>query len=108
MTTEWRDLLTLQDVAAAIEAGDEIQVGNTRLGVPCNWYKWDGEGWSIGLDYRARPRQPKKLLVKSSCWRNNDDGSLVWANESIVVLSVPNWRRFQRFPAGDIEGEVEE
>ena len=41
--------------------------------------------------------------VKSLCWRHKASGSLAWG-----VFDAEELNNWQRFPAGDIEGEVEE
>ena len=81
--SEWRELKTLQDVAAAQAAGDEIEVGSDHVGAAWAWYKWDGEYWASDSPYRARPRQPKMKKLKMLCyliggrldWFHNDYGS---------------------------------
>ena len=95
MSNEWRDLPTMADVAAAMDVGDEIQVDGYS-----GWEEWYGTMWALNMQYRARPRQPKMKKVKLLCWFNGED--LFWKPEDHPVV---HW---QRFPAGDIEGEVEE
>lgn len=46
-------------------------------------------------------KQPAK--VKSLCWRSYISGSLIWYQEG----RIPETRTWKRFPAGDIQGEVE-
>ena len=41
-------------------------------------------------------------VVKSLCWRSKNIGCLVWGDEKFSASG------YQRFPAGDIEGEVED
>lgn len=102
MTTEWRDLPTMADVAAAQAAGDEIQANHTDRDT--YWIEWVGVRWFAETRYRARPRQPKMKKVKSLCWRD-ESGDLTWTDEGIGFTTESGW---QRFPAGDIEGEVED
>ncbi len=60
MTNEWRDLPTMQDVAAAQAAGDEITV---RSDERSTWLPWVGNCWREDLNYRARPRKPATKTV---------------------------------------------
>ena len=46
-------------------------------------------------------KSPAKVQVKSLCWREAG-GNLTWRNEGAEVAKC-----WERFPAGDIEGEVE-
>lgn len=46
---------------------------------------------------------PAMKKVKSLCWRHKDTGDLIWRHGGYKVESV----FYQRFPAGDREGEVE-
>lgn len=48
--------------------------------------------------------KPKMVKVKSLCWLHKDTGQLHWRNDWIENESC---RPYVRFPAGDIEGEVE-
>lgn len=97
---EWKDLPDLQWVATAQAEGWEIEVCVDRT----LWLHWDGEFWLDRNQYRGRPKQPKKTTVTSECWRWKTGGDLSW--------NTPNAERpsegWQRFPAGDITGEVEE
>lgn len=98
MTTEWKDLTTPQEVAEAQADGWEIEHALAGVGA---WEPWSGSGWAVGLIYRGRPKQPKTRTVTSVCWRQKEDGRLWWG-------SYPDYDGWQRFPAGDITGEVEE
>ena len=102
MSNEWRDLPTVADVAAAQAAGDEIEFRSDVVGAGV-WYEWNGLYWDKDTKYRARPR-PKTKKVKSLCWRDKH-GHLFWADETNGFVGKDIW---QRFPAGDIEGEAEE
>ena len=98
MTTEWIELNDLQAVAIAQSRGWEIE-GR----IAGNWSLWDGDSWTDALIFRARPKQPKVEIVKSLCWRNKLTGNLYWNNSEDLIEY--GW---QRFPAGDLEGEVTE
>lgn len=50
MTTEWTDLPTLQDIAAAQARGDEIWFFNMSMG---DFEPWNGEIWFACGEYRA-------------------------------------------------------
>ncbi len=101
MNTEWVELKGILDVAAAKTAGMEIEVYDTDVE---GWVPWQGIHWFSDWSFRALTSKPKTVKVKSLCWRNTD-GNLLWLEEgkrpTIVFLQC------QRFPAGDIEGEVE-
>ena len=95
MTTEWRDLPTMADVAAAQTAGDEIHF----LGVGCTeWVAWDGAVWRDDWLFRARPPQPKMKKVKMLCFYNGKE--LFWAE------SGSGYPYRCRIPAEDKEIEV--
>ena len=96
MNEEWKDLLTMQDVACAQADGWEIE----RL-VPrgYGWQQWDGLGWHAEWQFRARPRQPAMKKVKFECFSVH--GQLVWRDESLSVLD--HWIRV---PSEDKEIEV--
>jgi hypothetical protein len=99
MSTEWVELNGIEDIARAKVEGWEIEY-STKDG----WSKWNGTGWYAGWTFRGRPEQPKKVVVTSECWRNKQHGGLSWAANPITGTYSKDW---QRFPAGDITGEVE-
>jgi hypothetical protein len=99
MTDKWQDLPDLQSVAKAQAEGWEIEI---RVGTQ-KWDRWQGTRWDCRVDFRGRPAQPKVKTVTSKCWRDKDNGSLIWRNDE------PSWAvdfPWQRFPAGDLTGEV--
>jgi hypothetical protein len=99
------------------DAGGIVKFSNYKDGL---WAHFDlGDGsykYTINLDadhmsskfadaYRkkfAEPAQPKTKTVTSECWRNPRTGELTWANNG-EIEDDPIW---QRFPAGDFVGEV--
>lgn len=97
--SEWKPLNTILDVAAAKTAGMEIEVYDTDVE---DWVPWQGIYWFSDWNFRARPRKPKTVKVKSLCWRGKGTGHLVWWD----ALANPG-EGFVRFPAGDISGDVE-
>ena len=97
---EWTELKDLQAVADAQVAGWEIQF----LDDWNKWLDWAGEGWDSTTKYVGRPAQPKKVVVTSECWRNRVYGTLHWIDPSRETPRT-DW---QRFPAGDLTGEVED
>lgn len=103
MSDEWKELNSIVEVAEAVAAGMEIEVqtdpGNDKY---CPWKWWDGKVWYSSYLFRARPCQPKTVKVVSLCWRSAG-GNLTWAYDE-VDFTKNGW---VRFPAGDIEGEVE-
>jgi hypothetical protein len=104
MSNEWIELTDIVSVATAQANGWEIEVqtdvGNDKY---CPWKAWDGKHWCAHYFYRGRPKQPKKVTVTSLCWRNKVTGSLNWLLPNDDMPK--NW---QRFPVGDLTGEVEE
>ncbi len=68
--TEWRDLPTLPDVAAAQAAGDEIE---RRSKISGRWETWDGNAWDASAMYRARPRKPatKTIVLRRALLKEN-------------------------------------
>jgi len=100
MNNEWQDLPTMQDVARAQYEGWEIKAMNMAL---TEWFSWDGRAWNVNAKFRGRPRQPAKITVTSECWRNIITAALAYTSTGKGMIAP-----WQRFPAGDITGEVEE
>jgi len=88
MSNEWTELNTIEEVVRANARGWVIEEFSMGDGIHCK--------------YRGRPKQPKKVIVTSECWRA-PSGILTW--QLCGAELTENWRRF---PAGDITGEVEE
>lgn len=57
---EWKDLPTMQDVAAAQAAGEEIEA--YLLGQD-GWKSWKANAWDASAAYRSRPRKQTKTVV---------------------------------------------
>lgn len=53
MINEWKDCITVQDLAAAQARGDDIMEWRESSG-----RTWDGAAWRQGSQYRCRPAQP--------------------------------------------------
>ena len=96
MNKEWQDLPNLFDVCTAQADGWEIIVSTGEDA----WCPWGGTSWFAGITYRGRPKRPKTKTVKFLCYSTNF--GLEWQQEGQAVGEFCN-----RFPAGDIEGEVE-
>ena len=72
---------------------------------------WAGDGYCVlpaghnlgRLDIPQNHKSKRMKKVVSECWRNPCDGDLTWCEAGEKPRS--DW---QRFPAGDIEGEVED
>jgi hypothetical protein len=101
MTTEWKDLVTLREVAEAQHNGWEFESSHDGA----YWSKWEGITWTKRNFYRGRPAQPRMKKVVSECWRNMKTGSVGWAEPMSHAFVADDWKRF---PPGDIEGEVED
>ncbi len=100
MSSEWRDLPTMQDVARAQIEKWEIE--EFYMG---DWILWMQRGWTFGTRYRGRPAQPKKTIVISECWRHPEHGGLFWRSHGNTTCKP---EAYVRFPAGDITGYVEQ
>ena len=98
-TSEWRDLPTMADVAAAQAAGDEIEIFDQALD---KWEKWNDSAWFYSADYRARPAQPKMKKVKILGWFNPETGC------TTTRLNDNKWAGWTRYPNLDDEVEVPE
>lgn len=97
--SEWHELNGIEEVAAAVAEGMEIQVQHEDT----DWFLWPGLVWNANhVKYRARPRKPAKVLGKRICWTSTN-GNLTWTNEDYQFYAK-DWKRF---PVGDLEGEVE-
>jgi hypothetical protein len=97
--SEWHELNGIEEVAAASKEGMEIECKKV-LGT--DFQPWEGQDWFAGWQYRARHKAPAKVLVKRICWTSTG-GNLTWTKEDYQFYSK-DWKRF---PAGDIEGEVD-
>jgi hypothetical protein len=99
MNIEWQDLPTMRDVAYAQDNWWEIRVFNC---LSKTWVAWNGKFWDCQGKYHGHPKQPKKDTVTSECYRHRQYG---WITHENNRKNSTDW---QRFPAGDITGEVEE
>ena len=99
-TSEWRDLPTLADVAAAKEAGDEINVFS-GLGFAAAWIKWNEKQWDSAGKYRARSK-PKVRKIKILGWID-PAGSTFTRCEDFPIEKIWGW---VRYPKLDDEVEV--
>jgi hypothetical protein len=97
--SEWHELNGIEEVAAAVAEGMEIEI---RHGDVYQWEPWPGLIWYSTSQYRARHPAPAKVLVKRICWTSTG-GNLTWTKEDYQFYSK-DWKRF---PAGDTEGEVD-
>lgn len=93
--SEWRDLPTLADVAAAQAAGDEIEVGRDDTG----WCRWNEQHWFMCNKYRARPK-PKVRKIKILGWIDPVSGQTITRRED---QKLATW---DRYPKLDDEVEV--
>ncbi len=97
--TDWIELKDLQAVAEAQRNGWEIDYCYANSA----WCLWHGTGWGSDMLFRGRPKQPKKVTMISECWRHIGTGDLIWKTPTAILP-----KHWQRFPAGDIVGEVED
>ena len=103
MSNEWQDLPNMAAVCAVQADRWYIEVKESDG----TWIPWLGNVWSASLDYRGRPKQPKTEKVTLECWMHGSTGSTCTRKAELNDDLKTNgcW---QRFPAGDIEGEVEQ
>jgi hypothetical protein len=95
---EWINLTSGKEVFDRQAEGWEIEV---YKGIG-QWEPWLGNLWTVGVNYRGRPKQPKPKVVTSECWRNSNDGSLIWRKPPFVAGDI-----WERVPAWDFkDGEV--
>jgi hypothetical protein len=97
MNEEWIELDDIEALAIAQGKGWEIEIYLPSIE---KWEKWTGITWAVYRNYRGRSA-PKKVTVTSECWRHRQHHGLSWGGG----VNTEYW---QRFPAGDITGEVEE
>jgi hypothetical protein len=99
MSTKWIELKTGKEVFDRDAEGWEIEI--CKDAATDLWVRWGGKCWYESAKYHGRPPQPKTKTVTSECWRNGCNGNLAWTNPE--YQKADGW---QRFPAGDITGEV--
>lgn len=58
--SEWTELKTLQEIAAAQARGDEIEFYDAAS---CIWHSWSGVAWYGTKSYRSRPKKKTKVVV---------------------------------------------
>lgn len=83
MTTEWKNLTTLQEVAAAQAAGEEIEyladAGNYKYE---KFRPWDGGNWLNTYEYRSRPKpRTKKVVLRKAVFKRNDSYWTGWYSD---------------------------
>jgi hypothetical protein len=98
MTTDWKDLPTMQDVACAQADGWEVEA-RISARPEDKFEQWSGIWWEASYVFRGRPRQPAMNKVKFKCFSVN--GQLGWRDES---LSAPDY--WVRVPSEDKTVEV--
>jgi len=100
MSTAWIELKTGKEVFDRQAEGWEIEIcKNEAINL---WVMWGKTTWYAQAKFRGRPPQPKTKVVTSECWRHYANGELAWKNPGLRF----NDSLWQRFPAGDITGEV--
>ena len=100
MTTEWKDLPTLQDVAEAQAQGWKIEFANSSSQI---FATWSGLAWHADRQFRGRPRQPAMKKVKLEAWLSEYE--LRWLNVEAGNKPAPHWIRV---PSEDKEIEVQD
>lgn len=97
MSNEWIDQLTMQDVAKSQAQGWEIEHRENSG----SWFKWLGFSWQSNWEFRAREPMPAMKKVKLLGYLT-EYRMLAQIEEGFAAPAY--WKRF---PAGDIEAEVE-
>ena len=64
MNNEWKDVGGIIGLAHAISEGMEIEMLVSQFAGPPVFTEWHGTTWSSTCKYRARPKQPKRDLVR--------------------------------------------
>lgn len=105
MTTEWKELKTLQDVAAAQAAGEEIEWRD--LGA--DWRSWNGATWYVKAEFRSRPKKRTKTIVlREALLASSGTGEItyytMWATEA-YFKNCQTFVRWLDTPAREIEVE---
>ena len=79
--SEWKELKTLQDVAAAQAAGEEIY---KLISLPRTYAKWNGRMWSNLEIYRSRPRKKvKQIVLREALMQVNGCYWTTWTSDDI-------------------------
>ena len=98
MTTEWKDMPTLQDVAKAQADGWEIEIQtNPDNDKYCPFRNWNGRHWHTEYLFRGRPRQPKMKTItlrKALMWL---EGNGYYVSEVEVNDAIQNRPYFVRW-----------
>ncbi len=95
---EWRDLPTIQEVAAAQAAGDEIHrdAGTGFMG-------WDGTYWASNWKFRSRPRKPatKTIVLRRALLNGNGEYTATafsdfdWSENEYFVMWLPGEESYE-------------
>lgn len=90
MNNEWTELKTLQEVAAAQERGDEIEIRTKYVG----WSQWMGYEWQHTWKFRSRPQKKvKKIVLREALMRNatTDYFWTQWYSEQPNGINFVRW-----------------
>lgn len=100
MDNTWKKITDPEELFRLKREGWEFET--TSLRGEEDWIRWAGTYWNIDRRYRGHPPIQKDINVRARCWRHRGTGQLTWTSDAPTNL-ITVW---QRFPAGDIEGEV--
>lgn len=90
MTTDWRELRTIQEVAAAQANDEEIE----HFGAISElWRPWDTKIWSGNGLYRSRPRkQTKTVVLREGLMRSSSGYYTQWFEKRVEgALGFIQW-----------------
>ena len=77
MTTEWRDLPTMADVAEAKK--NEWEIEHSYNGI--KWFSWQGCYWDADWKFRSRPRKQTKTIVLRRALMRSPPNDTYYATE---------------------------
>lgn len=99
---EWKELRSLQEVAAAQAAGEEIEYCQ----VAGSWTPWVGSYWDCGWKFRSRPAMRTKKIVLREALFFSDTTNLpftLWCSDEFIPKNFGHFSRWLDTPAREIE-----
>jgi hypothetical protein len=86
--SEWKELKTLQEVAAAQADGEEIECDFDGIG----WRFWLGEDWKDSWRFRSRPRKKvKQVVLREALFRSSEKYWTSWVESEKTFCNFVRW-----------------